>query len=110
MFRLVTPALARGLTHAFRQPPPPDLERCRPARHRQDQDRDSRRQLHGADSSQLKHLREQVSRASLSEGEGRAHEDEILWSPILAVFRAVDAMLSGGGKPRISFVRRARAR
>lgn len=28
------------------------------------------------------------------------------WAPVLAVYRAVDAVLAGGGRPRISFVRR----
>lgn len=106
VFRLVTPALARGLSQALRQPPPPDLQRYRPDKNGQGQDRDSRQHLYGADSSQLKHLREQVSRASLGQGVGCAHENEMLWSPTMAVFRAVDAMLSGGGRPRISFVRR----
>lgn len=33
-------------------------------------------------------------------------EEEKLWAPALAVFRAVDAVLSGGGRSRISFVHR----
>jgi len=33
-------------------------------------------------------------------------EEEVLWAPALAVFRAVDAVLSGGGRPRVSFVLR----
>lgn len=36
-------------------------------------------------------------------------EEQELWAPALAVFRAVDAVLSGGGRSRISFVHRGAA-
>lgn len=109
VFRLVTPALARGLSHAFRQASPSNQQRCCSDKHGQGQERDSKRHLHGSDSGLLEHLREQVPRATTVVGQGEApcaDVDEVLWSPVLAVFRGVDAVLSGGGRPRVSFVRR----
>lgn len=43
-------------------------------------------------------------------GENRDIDAEVVWTPALAVYRAVDAVLGGGGRPRISFLRKESGR
>lgn len=58
-------------------------------------------------------LRERVQGQASWEGEGancrRNHEatsaEVMVWAPKLAIFRAVDAVLGGEGRPRITFMR-----
>lgn len=61
-------------------------------------------------------LRERVPKRPASAGKRPSYgvgddvkREEDLWAPVLAVFRAVDAVLSGGGRSRISFVHREAA-
>lgn len=62
-------------------------------------------------SHPLERFREKVVSASHHDkgGSGTIEcvgEADRVWAPALAVYRAVDAVLGGGGRPRISFVRR----
>lgn len=114
--RLVFPALARELSHACRRQRSAEKAPVIPAMEVQQQQqagmegaqgrfRTGRGERHGIDA---------IPKWPVPAGEERRcgitsdkTRVEALWAPVLAVFRAVDAVLSGGGRPRLSFVRRS---
>lgn len=109
MSQFVLPTLERTLSHACRKARAVDL-RSNPLKDEQDPVTPApARKSERGDLGVLEELRERVampavgSRCCEEEGD---REGEALWAPALAVFRAVDAVLSGGGQPRVSFVRR----
>lgn len=104
---LVIPALARALAQASGQERPPD-PRIFPLNRGQPQE--GRRHSCSDDKLRdLERLRERVPRvvderrwhSAVREMEDRDNA----WAPVLAVFRATDAILCGSGRPRLSFVR-----
>lgn len=119
--RLVIPALARQLSHACLRKCPPDQassvpvdqmdvqQHCQQTAKAVAQSRVvSGQGAHNVDVECL--LRERVSNRPGHAGKGAGCDekrDEALWAPALAVFRAVDAVLSGGGRPRMGFVHRS---
>lgn len=120
--RIVFPALARELSHACRRQRSAEKIPVVPAMEVQQQQqagiedaqgriKAGRAERHVIDTESL---REAVPKRLVPAGEERRcgltsdeTKDEALWAPVLAVFRAVDAILSGGGRPRLSFVRRS---
>lgn len=128
--RLVIPTLARELSHVAQasvQERPPDTatrfatnmkqvgvqQKCRTAG---DMARARISGRGGVLEADVECLRKRVANrvaparktACFDVGDDDKKEEE-LWAPALAVFRAVDAVLSGGGRSRISFVHRGTA-
>lgn len=130
--RLVMPALARELAHARLPKSPFDQGHSHAPHHQLDhlrqQDQQTQKNTRIAQARVVvagKHghndgvdcFRERVSKRLGGHNEKREEEEETeddkddqeeelqLWAPALAVFRAVDAVLSDGGRPGMSFVR-----
>ena len=96
--RLVVPSLARALSAGSRKERPSNGGYFR-AECSQTQ-KASRRTFREAHFQSLKRLPQ-----NSDECHG-ANEDVVLWAPVLAVCRSVDAVVSGTGRPRMNFVRR----
>ena len=107
---IVLPVLARALLHARQRERPPHIKTSTinsglmrtPAEDR----------LGGMNWQNLGQVRQQVPERTAwgkedkgchRENEGNA-AGEVIWAPTLAVFRAVEAILCGGGRPRTTFV------
>ncbi|CAM9586348.1 unnamed protein product [Ectocarpus sp. 12 AP-2014] len=123
--RLVVPALARELSHACRRQRSAEKPPVIPAVEVQQQQQQQQVGIEDAhdifktgrserDGNNPESLREAVPKWRVPAGEERRcgltsdeTRDKARWAPVLAVFRAVDAVLSGGGRPRLSFVHRS---
>lgn len=124
--RLVIPALAGELSRARLQKCPLDQASRKHADNQVDVQQQGQQmstkevaQAHVTKSRRDGHkvdvecLRERTWKRPVPPGNGvgggvcnnEKKEEEEWWAPPLAVFRAVDAVLSGGGRPRMSFVR-----
>lgn len=116
--RIVVPALARELSHGCRQKRSPDPAPRDPYEHihrpllgkTATTTKTPRGYMGGVEDKGLRYelQRRPMSGSQLVSGglDAAGKQEETLWAPGLAVFRAVDAVLSGGGRPRMSFVRR----
>lgn len=109
--KMVAPPLARALSRARRlaapSPKHPHLGyMISPHVSREDT---NRRAPGAGGTGPLESLRERVVSVSPAHQRTvwvkRDIDAEVAWTPALAVYRAVDAVLGGGGRPRICFLR-----